>query len=524
MVDNHDLELIEKNYHYYDGEKLLDRWLGPTIDRSFPHYEDIIAQIEKVLQSRNVIAECVNRYRDALVGKHPHWYFVDFKGDRVENDIASNAEKLLQLWLNRQYQLATSQENQLQDALTNAVQNMLIAKRGYLRLWTPQRFRNSSIPILRVCLHSPHPGSVTINRDKDGFTESIEYVYSDDKKERKEVQFLDNDGLTVFYTLDEKGIELPILDADNNELPFTRTSLDLGGRYTIYEMRSPSLITDSIKRSQDAINYSLTLMIRNLNEAGFRERIIMGATPPGRWEGEKFIPDEFITGPGRVNFISGVPLEDDTGNLRGYTNPTVYNSEPVNVQTFIDTTATFVVAIYHEMRQAHLLGNDLQLSGVSREQSRTDFETSLGERIGTIEAAISGIYGAALASMSLGDRNENQYKNLDVTVQLRLSVSKPTPDERSANREDYKAGLRSRTTAMAASGIDNPDGEQALLNEEQRSENAVEDVTSLLTVGAIDGADAIKLLKERKILPDNEFGSNTNEVLNGTTSTSTVSS
>lgn len=517
MVDKRDLELIEQNYHYFEGEKLLDRWLGPTIDQSFPHYDDIIAQIEKVLQSRNVIAECVNRYNDALVGKRPHWYFVDFMGDRVESDIASTAEKLLQLWLNRQYQLATSGENQLTDALTNAVQSMLIASRGYLRLWTPQRFRKSSNPILRVCLHSPHPGSVTINRDPDGFTESIEYVYSSGNKERKEVQFLDDDGLTVFYTLDEKGVELPILDVDNNELPFTRTSLDLGGRYTIYEMRSPSLITDSIKRSQDAINYSLTLMIRNLNEAGFRERLIMGATPPGRWEGDKFIPDEFITGPGRVNFISGVPLEDETGRVRGYTNPSVYNSEPVNVQTFINTTQTFVVAIYHEMRQAHMLGNDLQLAGVSREQSRTDFETALGNLTGTIQAAVTGIYGAALASMVQGNRNFEQYKNLDVTVQLRLNATKPTPEGRKENREDYKAGLRSRTTAMAESGIDNPDGEQDLILDEQRSQNAVEDVTSLLTTGTIDQPTAEQLLRSRGVLPQDSNGSSdrTREVLNG---------
>lgn len=516
MVDKRDLELIEQNYHYFEGEKLLDRWLGPTIDQSFPHYDDIIAQIEKVLQSRNVIAECVNRYNDALVGKRPHWYFVDFMGDRVESDIASTAEKLLQLWLNRQYQLATSGENQLTDALTNAVQSMLIASRGYLRLWTPQRFRKSSNPILRVCLHSPHPGSVTINRDPDGFTESIEYVYSQDKKERKEVQFLDDDGLTVFYTLDEKGIELPILDADNNELPFTRTSLDLGGRYTIYEMRSPSLITDSIKRSQDAINYSLTLMIRNLNEAGFRERLIMGATPPGRWEGDKFIPDEFITGPGRVNFISGVPLEDDTGNLRGYTNPTVFNSEPVNVQTFIDTAQTFIVAIYHQMRQAHLLGNDLQLSGVSREQSRTDFETALGNFSGTIEAAVSGIYGAALASMVQGDRNFEQYKNLDVSVQLRLNASKPTPLERVQNREDYKEKLLSRTTAMARIGVDNIDAEVALLAEEEAQKNAVETAATLVTSGVIDQPSGIELLRSRGILPSDLNGSDrTREVLNG---------
>lgn len=498
------LNLVDENLAYYN-EDHWQFWIGPEMPESDPKHNEVMEAIAKVFQSSNRIKECIDRHRTALVGKRPHWYFVDASGDRVEDNTASAAEKLLQRWINRQYRLAISQENQLQDALAEAVKNMLVSGRGYLRLWSPKRFRNSADVIMRICLHSPHPNSVVINRDADGFTESIEYTYTEDDQQRKEVQAIDPDtDRTIFVTLDEKD---QVIEEES-------TVLDLGGSYSIYEMRSPTLLNLDVKRAQNAINFALTMMPRNTEVGGFRERLILGAQPPGRWEEDKFIPDtQFRVGPGQMSFIQGVPLLDDMNNLKGYTNPSVFNSEPVSVQTFIDTAQAFVANIYHDMKQAHLLGSDLQLSGVSREQARQDFETALGDHAPIVEAAIAGAYGAALLMMLQSE--VETYRDLDVMVQLRLSASKPLPEERAANREDYKAGLRSRTTAMAASGIDDPDGEQQLLLDEERSRNAVEDATSLLTTGVIDQTSALTMLKTSGRLKDDAISGNKDEVLNG---------
>lgn len=481
---------IEENFAYFEGDRLYDRWLGPTFPIQNSQDEQNLIQLKRILQQHNVIAECVNRYRVALVGKSPHWYITDRLGSQTESDIVAGAEKLLQQWLSYQQLIAVGQDNQLQPPLFEAVKNMLVAGRGYLRLWSPGRFTNSQ-SVNRVCLHSPDPNSVQFVRDADGFVESIEYTYTVDQKQYKEVQTLDAaSGLTVFSTVDGSG---QVVDGQ-------RLELDLGGRYSVYEMRSPPLITDSVKRSQNALNYALTLMPRNLNEAGFRERLILGGLPPGRFdESGNFIPNpDIVMGPGRVNYVQGAPLYDESNNLRGYTNPSVYHGEPVDVSTFVTTSQVFISAIYHEMRQSHLLSSDLQLSGLSREQARQDFEVSLSEYALNIEAAVQGIYGAALL-MLLQEKVE-QYRQLDVVAALRIATGKPTPQERLQNRQDYQAGLRSRTTAMAFSGINDTDAEVDLINAELRDRSPFEVVVDLAVKGVISAAAAEDFLRSNGFL------------------------
>lgn len=512
-------DLTEQHLAYYEGSNTFEEWIGPSLPQNDPMYEELSNAIKKVLQSRNIIQETIDRHRRALVGKRPHWYFTDNLGDRTSSDAASDAEKILQRWIDLQYrQSSLDRRDQLQNSIAEATKNMLVTERGYLRLWSPTRFRNSPNPIARVYLHSPHPSSVVINSDGDGFTKSIEYTYIEDNRQRKEIQFIDpQSNKTIFFTLDESGQIV-----EDSEI-----QLDLGGRYSIYELRSPTLITDSVKRAQNAINYALTLMPRNLQEAGFRERLILGGQRPGNWDDDNnFTPDpDFKIGPGQTSFIQGAPVFDDAGQLRGYTNPSAVYSQPVDVKTFIDTALTFVAVVYHEMSQTHLLGSDLLLSGVSREQSRQDFESRLGEDADNVSAALAGIYGAALMMIVQDEPLFPQYKDLDVMVQLRLNATKPLPEERQENREDYKAGLRSRTTAMAHSGIDDPDSEQNLIENEERSRSAVDDASSLLTVGAIDQPQAIELLKRRgRLEADTTLtsGGSKDEVLNGNGTGTTV--
>lgn len=500
-----EIDLAEENLHYFDNRH-WQYWIGPRWPENDPKYEEVMGQIERVFQSSNRIAECIDRYRTALIGKRPHWYLVDAAGERSEDDRASAAEQLLQRWIDRQYELAVTQESQLSNPFTDSVKNMLVTERGYLRLWAPERFRNSQNPINRVCLHSPPPGSVTINRDKDGFIDSIEYVYTEDEKQRKEVQTIDPvTEQTIFTTLDEKG----------EQIPDETFALDLGGRYSIYEMRSPSLVTTDVKQAQNAINFALTMMPRNTEVGGFRERLILGAQQPGRWQDDQFIPaTEFQVGPGRTNFIQGTPLFDDVGKLKGYTNPSVFNSEPVQVESFIDTAMTFVAVIYHRMKQSHLLGSDLQLSGVSREQSRQDFETALLEQSEIVTPAFAGIYSCAL--MMMVQPVIEEYKDLSAVVQLRLNASTPTTQELEQILKYQQAGLLSRTTTVTLSGFtDDPDAEQALLEDEERSRNAVDDATNLVVAGVIDQSAAVSMLKTSGRLKDAAGVSNKDEVLNG---------
>lgn len=500
------IDVTSENLDFYNGD-VFKYWCGPTLKESDPHYEEVASQIKKVFQSRNIIAECIDRLRNALVGKRPNWYISDFVGNRVEDDTASVAEKLLQRWISRTYTLSNSHENSLTNAIAESVKNMLVTGRGYLRLWSPKRFRVSPDLITRVAMHSPHPDSVVVLRDSDGFINSYEYSYSSSNLKRVEVQTIDEStNFTIFRTLDETGKEI-------EEETF---AIDLAGRFSIFEMVAPSLITDSIKSHQNAINFVMTMMVRSAEVGGFRERLILGAQPPGSWdENGLFTPDgDFVIGPGKTSFIQGVPMMDELGGLKNYTNPSVNYAEPVSPQTFIDTINAFVSSIYHSLSQSHLLGSDLQLSGVSREQARQDFQTKLGEHSDIVAEAISGAYGSAL--MMLVQEDIATYKNLDVVVTLKLNATSPLPEERDRLLKFQQAGLLSKATAMNLSGyIDDTDSEISLLNDEKANDNAVNDITSLVTSGIVDQPTAEATLRSRRILAENTTSvDRSQEVLN----------
>lgn len=501
------INLVEENLLYYSGDH-WNFWIGPRTDESDLHYTEVMNAISLVFQSNNKIKECCDRNRNALVGKRPNWYVSDFLGNRATDDTASIAEKLLMRWIDKQYRMAISSESGLTNAIAEATKNMLVTGVGYLRLWSPRRFRNSPDLITRVALHSPHPDSVVINRDSDEFTSSIEYHYTRDNHSRVEVQTIDElTNYTIFVTLDETG----------KEIESETIALDLGGRFSIFEMKSPSLITDSIKRAQNAINFTMTMMVRSAELAGFRERLILGAQPPGVWdEDKKFIPDaEFRVGAGQTAFLQGLPMMDELGGLKGYTNPSVFSSEPISPATFIDTINAFVSAIYYQFSQSHLLGSDLQLSGVSREQARQDFQTKLGEHSDIVAAAISGAYGSAL--MMLVQEDIGTYKNLDVVVTLKLNATSPLPEERDRLLKFQQAGLLSKATAMNLSGyVEDTDSEISLLNDEKANDNAVNDLTSLVTSGIVDQPTAEATLRSRRILAENTTSVDRGaEVLNG---------
>lgn len=470
----------EKNIDYYLGNT-WQFWIGPKVSGDDANAKEINAAVERVFQSANKVKECVDRHRRALVGKTPAWTLSDGKKER--SAAVAKAELELQTILDYLATLSNGQECDIGDPLSQAVQSMLLTGYGYLRLWCPERYKNASKQYQRVAMHSPEPGSVEIDRDRDGFINEIRYTYGhcpdeDDPQEYDwiEVQRIDPvTEMTVFQTIDVAGAA--VVGEDGRDF----FELDLGGRYTIYEMRREPFITPSIKQAQNAINFALTLIPRNLEYAGFLRELISNAQPPGRWESDKetgerkFIPDEqgIITGPGITTFLNGIPIYDDAGNVASYATPSVQHRQPVEIRTFAETLRTAVQVIYEETGQAHMLAADSTLSGVSRVQLRQDFETALAEDATTVAAAISGIYGSAL--MMTQQESPEAYRDLAVVAKCRLSVSKPTPEEQEQLLKFNGAALLSKATAITQSGfVDDTDAEMALIKEEIQEMQAMQ--------------------------------------------------
>lgn len=449
---------------YYEGD-IFQFDIAPRLEQGSANAKEINAAIDRLYQTANKVKECVDRHRRALVGKSPTWNLDD--GGSERSPLVRRAELELQQILDNWQALATGHEHKLGNAINEAVKQMLLYGVGYLRLWSPRKYQNAANNWQRVALHAPDPDSVEITRDDDGFAEKITYTYKVKEETRKEIQWIDAEtGMTMFqYQDEEQGIVL----TEDGEGSF---GLDLGGRWTIYEMRGRSLVTDSVKRNQNAINFALSLIPRNLEYAGFIREYIFNGQPTGTWEADsagnqKFIPDKagLVTGPGITTFLTGLPNFGSQGELVGYTTPTVYDRQPISIQTFTDALRAHIACVYEEMGQAHLLAADAILSGVSRTVLRQDFELALQEDASAIASTLSAVYASAL--LMINQERIEEYRNLKAVVKLNLAASQPLPEELEQLLKWNQAGNLSKSTALSLSGfVDDTDAELALLKEE----------------------------------------------------------
>lgn len=471
------LSYLDENYKYYNGDT-WDYWIGASVPIGAPRYQEIIAGIRKVFQSNNIIKECTDRLINGLIGNPPNWYI----NDNQNNE--SDVEVLLQKWINQQKKIGNNRLGY--SAILQSVTDLFVIGKSCLRLFKPDKFINSGV-LNSTILHAPHPNNVEVYKDDDGFVDYVMYHFYKNKMSFIEKHFVDEKGITHIQIL-----------KDNKVITDNTYSMD--GRLLISVIETESVITDSIKSTQNAINFALTMMNRNIEQAGFRERIILNAQPPGRWEGDKFIPEpEFRIGAGQTSFIQGIPNFDISGEHRGYTNPSVSITDPVNVENFTKTIEFFSTLIYKQMYQSHLLNSDLQVSGISRKQSRVDFDDMLKSKAALVENAYSNIL-TNVAQLLTG----NSY---NIVVELDTKTGIPTPEELSSTLEYYNAGLLSRTTTLELSRFTNdPDAENELIKREKAESGVVENVTSLVTSGLLDQDTATKLLKEAGIEIPQDLG------------------
>lgn len=302
--------------------------------------------IARNYQSSNKIAEVVNRHIAAL------------SPSRLSN-LTPLLTTLTQKW---ERENAGIHGSPLEEAGLRAK----IDGRSYLRLFFQQSYSEETMAeALEV--HCPPVGSIKTYRNYDGFLTKIEYSYSEGGDRLLERQYLDR-GLTRFEIL--RGEEI-----------IRQFALDLGGGFTIVEINLPCLITESIARNQNAINFALTLMPHNLAYSGWIQESILNAQPPGAWDydeagRERFTPNPagLASGAGVSRFIQGLPLRDERDNITGYTQPDMRLQQPIDPKSFIETYKAFSQTIYEQCSQGFVLGADLPLSGISREQSRRDFQ------------------------------------------------------------------------------------------------------------------------------------------------------
>lgn len=455
-----------ENWDLYEGEH-FNYWAGTLPSPNDPNRDTILIELQRAFISANLIRETVNRHVDALLGKEPTYILSPVNVEEPEESEAfRGTHKILSKWL---HLVASSGSQDIEDdtnPVTKAVTKMLVTGRGYMRLFSRKRFATSPDAFKKISVHCPDNGQIEMIYDDEGSLEAIEYQFNDGRVERQEMN--PATGVLTFYMLKTKGTS-----TDKAEDSF---EVDLNYNWTIIEISCPTMLTPSIKQQQAAINLILTMMGRNIVQAGFLERLLLNAQMPGEYgesaEGDlKFTPDPagWQTGAGVTNFISGLPLGDPRSPA-GYTNPSAIFRDPVPVTTFIESLEAYLTRLYTEMGQGHILQQgDGALNGVSRIQLAQDFNNILNRQVSVIETALSDLYYTALAMLNVGGTPiEADISSFIVYVKLNISAHLLTPEDHSQIREDFKAGIISQYTTLAKLNIEDIEEEISRSDSERK--------------------------------------------------------
>lgn len=481
-------EGVETAKAYYDGDHWQDgdAWIGPRPAESDSGAEDVLAEIERGLISKNCIKETSERHRDGVVGKEPDWSITvrrALKGDetptKAELQLIEEAEAALVEWWDRREVLT-----KLQDAVIS----LLISGSGVLRIFVPPVLvsddgaigrRNSLSEALDVLfLHSPELFQATVYVDADSQSELGIYAFNHREgldgqlQQRVEMHGLNEKQKTIIRLI------------SGNELLAETEPLELAGRLAIFEMKRSLLITPQVSQLQALVNMALTMMGRNVVLGGFLERLILNAQLPGEWIDDpdragkkKFQPSPFHVGAGSTNALAGLPIYDASGKtITGYTDPNVIYRDPVSVQTFKDTLAEAYGALLDETKQSHaLISKDATASGESRKQASSEFVKSLNATKAQIEAAGRWLIETALAMASQFAGQPGRFAELRAQFQCRVDLGAVSIAEEDSTIRLKDAGIIDLTTAMTRVGIDDPDAEEAKI-QKRKADSAAQKV------------------------------------------------
>lgn len=428
--------------HFYSGNHWQDGrgYIGQLPPRALPGYASILADLKSGFVSENVIREVVDTHTGGLLGREPIWSFLPADPTRQINredrpQFENQTGETLTPWWNRRKGLKQFQK---------ATQILLCEGRAVYRLFfsrvnNDQEVSARDLPAalnLIYCevVHADRGGVFT---DPDTQQDIGVFLFEEHDSDGNvtancaELSFLDDAGDTICRVVRDKG--------DPSEYgPYA-----LGGHLLVYEIQRDPLITEQVQSNQRCVNLAHTMMMRNVNMAGSRERTITNAQPPlPRLPDDKAqqlvpettkvdgrFPGTYRTGPNAVNFLMGVPIYSEDGQtIVGYTNPNVNVSDPVPVATFQDTISTQKTAIYSQCHQRHVLIVDkADTSGRAREVARREFERSLKKTKTELDAMGRWKLEATLRLAAQISGQSSRYLGLRADFNALIDAGEPDP-------------------------------------------------------------------------------------------------
>ncbi len=506
-----------ENMAMFDGDHWMDAagWVGPQLDEKDPGASQMMADIKRAFVSKNVVREIVSRHVAGVLGNDPIWKVTadmledadppaePAEGEEPEeltpSPLEVEAEEIIRAWWDGNQGLVAGEEA-LSSPLTvvkSAVERALLTDRGPLRLFIPSKFltevsstgatdeegtaRETAVietsepgeTLKKIFLLGPEADQAMVGLDNNSMTQFGIYLIDADDPDTAEIEGVGHTGEIVFVD-EESMTHIRIIETDYDpEGEFDEIKIEMSGKLTMFEIQVPRLVSDSVRQLQKQLNMILTMMGRNVVQAGFLERILLNAQLPGVTQlnevtgEEDFIPDDFEIGPGSTAFIQGVTYQDADGNEH-ISDPKVVYRDPVETKTFIQSREEIYKQILEEAKQSHILTvAEANLSGKSRIESRFDYEASLEDTQHQVEQALTWVFETVLKMVGIFSGSPEMFDSLNVSVQTELNLGRPGPDEVKMVIDKVDAKLQSRRAGMSELGTKDVESEEAQIEKEQ---------------------------------------------------------
>lgn len=442
---------VGTNAKFYAGDHWQggEGWSGPRPVPG-PGYAQTMDEIRRAFVSKNGIKEIVGRHVAGVVGREPTWGLTMRRplaeGEEPtpeEQALIKEAEAALTSWWD------TRKAHQL---IQKAVTTLLLSERAALRLFVPAgQLVDGAVPLgdlatslERIYLDHPAPAQAAMLTDTASMQEAGVYIYQAARRTVADVSYREG-GETVIRTLSGKDAE--------------EVRLDLGGHLLIHELVRPALVSEQVRQHQALLNLALTMLARNVVQAGFLERIITNGLPPGEWVKDPatgkdvFKPVPMKTGAGTTNYVNGLPIEDAEGHITDYTTAGVVHRDPVAVTTFAETRLIAYTGILEEVQQLHaLIAGDATASGESRRQAMADFLASLFLTLPEVNRAGRWLLETLLGLASVFSGQPGRFAELRATFECRINPGPLASDELRLIIDLVKEKLLSQESGMGVTG------------------------------------------------------------------------
>ena len=467
-------------------------WVGPG-NLLMPGVKD---KVNKQFTPRNTTATCVDRVVAGLTKNEAQLSLTPALPPGVEDDPQDEETEAEQQA--KEYLAAISawwDRNRFHERAREAERESIISGRGLLRFFVPSgkleagtaegtanlpRASTLEEALELIAVEAPPADRATIITDEDTQEKAGVLIGVRDGKPWHELYTVDGD-VTVFR-YQEEGTEAPV-----------EARWRMGGRLPLVEMEAPLMVTETIRRNQAALNFAHTTPIRLGETAAFPERYIGNSEPTGIWlttppveatalrtervEGVTWYlhPMQRTLGAATINELTGLLTTDENGRVTR-ANPTVHRFEPADPAGNLDIADYYRQTIVEDMQQAHTLrSGDGQRSGVSLQQARADYETSLHIRRGPLETLQrEGLLSLLAMCEWIEGKEEGFYTdNFHLAIDIVVDAGPPLPEQQDANVRQVEAGLLSRVTAMSRNGVEDPSAEIALIDADPAGEIAM---------------------------------------------------